>query len=70
MCKSRCEAGVGNTIYNKSYGLVKEKAEKGKNDELRKGLLEILGEDNIGFWHLIDQIVFYEGLLAQFQSKN
>jgi len=49
---------------------VKENIEKNKNEELRKGLTEILGEENIGFWHLIDQIVFYEGLAGEFQTKN
>lgn len=41
-----------------------------KNEDIRKGLTEILGEDNIGFWHLVDQIIFYEGLLLEFQNKN
>ena len=49
---------------------MKENSEKAKNEELRKGLTEILGEENIGFWHLIDQIVFYEGLMGQFKSKT
>ena len=67
---SRCEAGIGNSIYGKTYNFVKENSEKAKNEELRKGLTEILGEENIGFWHLVDQIVFYEGLMGQFQSKT
>lgn len=57
-------------IYSQAYSFVKENIEKMKNEDMRKGLTEILGEDNIGFWHLIDQIIFYEGLLLEFQNKN
>ena len=57
-------------ICSQAYSFVKENIEKMKNEDMRKGLTEILGEDNIGFWHLIDQIIFYEGLLLEFQNKN
>ena len=36
-----------------------------KSDEQRKHMIEILGEDQIGFWHLIDQILLLEELLTQ-----
>ena len=31
-------------------------------------LKEIMGEDNIGFWHLINQIIFFEGMLKDFEK--
>lgn len=49
---------------------MKENLEKMKIEEMRKGLNDILGEDNIGFWHLIDQIIFYESLMGEFQAKS
>lgn len=49
---------------------MKENLEKSKIEDLRKALTDLLGEENIGFWHLIDQIIFFEGLLPQFLIKN
>jgi hypothetical protein len=50
----RCEAGLGNVIYEKAYEYVKFNQNKISSEEMRKKLVDILSEDNIGFWHLID----------------
>lgn len=34
---------------------------------LKRGL-EIMGENNIGFWHLVNQIIFFEGMLKDFEK--
>ena len=79
---SRCEAGIGNSLYEKAYKYLSEKANANSQEEMRKHLigkfiiilslelLDILGEDNIGFWHLIDQILLFEGFAKRFQEAN
>ena len=48
--------------FLKAYQLT----EKGAN---RQAMIEVLGEDQIGFWHLIEQVLFYESVLKS-TSRN
>ena len=34
-------------------------------EENRDGLIQILGEDSIGFWAILDQIMFYEQIVDE-----
>lgn len=63
LLKHRCEAGLGLKIFQKGYDLVKEKGtdisfivlgSTLKGEEMRKLMAELLGEENVGYWHLLD----------------
>ena len=71
LLRHRCEAGLGNNIFEKAYSHLKNKGDQmsQKTDELRKALVEILGEDMIGFWHLIDSLLNYEDLLKNISNR-
>lgn len=38
-------------------------------DEIREQLIKILGEESIGFWAIMDQIYFYEGILDEISTN-
>ena len=60
--KHRCETALGSNKYLRSYNAVNNGANKA-------AMLEILGDRMIGYWHLIDQIMFNESILKTL-SKN
>jgi non-specific serine/threonine protein kinase/NIMA (never in mitosis gene a)-related kinase len=33
-----------------------------RGEELRKVMIDLLGEENVGYWHLIDQLLYVEEL--------
>jgi len=70
LLRYRCEAGIGNSLYEKAYRFLNERASANNQEENRKYLIDILGEENIGFWHLIDQILLFEGFAKKFQEVN
>jgi len=70
LLKHRCEAGLGSVLYEKAYKLLQEKINVAKPEEIRKNLIDIFGEDNIGFWHLIDQILLLEDFSKKLQEAN
>ena len=37
-------------------------------DEMRQGLIQIVGEESIGLWNILDQILFYEDLVREIQQ--
>lgn len=58
-------------MYEKSYEYLKEVNSEGATaDEKRDGLIQILGEDWIGFWAILDQILFYEGMVDELSVLN
>ncbi|KAL4507112.1 hypothetical protein ABPG72_001905 [Tetrahymena utriculariae] len=67
--RHRCEASLGIVMFDKAYDYLKVNNNKCSTDELRKQLVEILSEENIGFWHLIDQILFLEEVLLTIPSQ-
>ena len=42
----------------------------GSADERRKGLISIIGEESIGLWAILDQIIFYEDLVSEIKSLS
>lgn len=55
MLKHRCEAALGFNLFEKAYKLIK------RNEEgLRSKLCELIGEENIGFYVVFDNILFLE----------
>ena len=69
--KHRCIASLGNNMYERAYDYLKESnSEGGTPEQNREGLIQILGEDWIGFWAILDQIMFYEGMVDELSTLN
>jgi hypothetical protein len=64
-------ASLGNNMYEKAYDYLKDVNSEGASaEEKRDGLINILGEDWIGFWAILDQILFYEGMVDELSVLN
>ena len=58
-------------MYERAYDYLKQSNSEGATpDEKREGLISILGEDWIGFWAILDQILFYEGMVDELNALN
>lgn len=58
-------------MYERAYEFLKESGSEGTSAlENREGLIQILGEDSIGFWAILDQILFYEGMVDELSTIN
>ena len=69
--RHRCVASLGNNMYEKAYDYLKDAISEGASaEEKRDGLVQILGEDWIGFWAILDQILFYEGMIDELSCLN
>jgi len=60
--KHRCSASLGTNLFEKAFGYLQGAKDQG-GDEVREKLVDILGEDNIGFWAIMDQIMFLQEIL-------
>lgn len=64
--KHRCVSSLGYNMYERSYEFLKNAVKKGvSTEERRNGLIKIMGEESIGFWALLDQILFFEELIEE-----
>ena len=64
--KHRCVASLGYNLYEKAFDFLKQTTQQGGGtQDKRQGLINILGEESIGFWAILDQILFYEGLVEE-----
>lgn len=64
--RHRCVASLGNNMYQKAYDFLKESNAEGSTpEEKREGLIQVLGEEWIGFWAILDQVLFYEGMVDE-----
>ena len=54
-------------MFNNAYGYLKEH-KNDRPDELRVVLNDMLGDGNIGYWHLIEQVLFFEEFLNDFET--
>ena len=63
--KDRCLKSLGNNFYNKAYNYLKNARKNNylNNDKIREYLSNTFGKNNIGYWQLIDQILFLEDIL-------
>ena len=53
-------------MYEKAYEFLKQAVVKSMNTEDRRsGLIKIMGEESIGFWVILDQILFFEDLIDE-----
>ncbi|CAD8209976.1 unnamed protein product [Paramecium octaurelia] len=64
LLKHRCEGGLGSNLADKALALIRTK--QSSNQDLRKQLIVLLGEENIGYWQLFDQILYMEDLIAKY----
>ncbi|CAD8112879.1 unnamed protein product [Paramecium primaurelia] len=64
LLKHRCEGGLGSNLTDKALAFIRTK--QSSNQELRKQLIVLLGEENIGYWQLFDQILYMEDLIAKY----
>jgi len=63
LLRHRCESGLGSLLFEQVYAIIKEnKDSKVSGEKTREQLLEVLGKENIGFWAIIDNILFLEGM--------
>lgn len=65
MLKHRCEAALGYTLFEKAYKLIKKRPEG-----LRDKLCELIGEDNVGFYVIFDNILFLEKKKKELKNQN
>ena len=69
--RHRCVASLGNNMYERAYEYLKDINSEGASaEEKREGLIQILGEDWIGFWSILDQILFYECMIDELSTLN
>ena len=65
--KNKCIDSLKQEKFDKAYNYLVKIKKKEENDidnrDLREHLIKILGKDNIGYWHLIDQIILFEKML-------
>ena len=62
-------SSLGNQIFEKAYTAYKGVSMRSA-DEIRETLVKILGEESIGFWAIMDQIVFFEGILEEINDNS
>ena len=63
--KERSIKALGSNFYNKAYNYLKQAKNNNSidNDIKREYLSNTFGKNNIGYWQLIDQILFLENIL-------
>ena len=67
--KDKTIKALGTNFYNKAYNYLKNARNNSSmlnNDIKREYLSNTFGKNNIGYWQLIDQILFLENLLETF----
>ena len=65
--KNKCLNNLEEEQYKKAYNYLVITKKNNSNEinkrEIRENMIKILGENNIGYWHLIDQILLFEDML-------
>lgn len=58
-------------MYEKTYDFLKQAVSKNMStDDRRVGLIKIMGEESIGFWAILDQILFFEDLIDEISTAT
>lgn len=69
--RHRCVASLGNNMYERALEFLKDQVNSNAPSEQRRnGLISIIGEESIGLWAILDQIIFYEDLAREIQSMS
>ena len=61
--KNSCETALGMHKFMRACQLV----EKGAS---RTDIIEAIGKESLGYWHLIEQTMFFDSLLREMEMKN
>ena len=63
--RHRCEAGLGHQLFTQAYEYMSDKnvLDPDESDQMRVELKDILGAESVGYWCLLDQIVYLEASL-------
>ena len=67
--KHRCIGSLGNQLFEKALSSLQANIQKSA-DEIREILIKILGEESIGYWAILDQIVLFEGILDEMSTND
>ena len=66
LLRHRGEAGIGSSLFEQAYAILRGHEKQGSKapsgDAVRKELCELLGEENIGFWAIVSQVLFLENI--------
>ena len=58
-------------MYEKTYDFLKQAVVNSvSTDDRRVGLIKIMGEESIGFWAILDQILFLEDLIDEISTAT
>ena len=67
--KKKCIESLKEEKYEKAYNYLMKIRNKHETDidnrNIREHLIKILGKDNIGYWHLLEQIILFEQMLCK-----
>ena len=67
--RNRCIESLGMKIFMDAYNYLaeikKNKNKKVNNSDIRSNLINIFGKNNIGYWHLLEQIFILQDLLKE-----
>lgn len=64
--RHRCVSSLGYNMFERAYDFLKQAVAKHvSTEERRSGLIKIMGEESIGFWAILDQILFFEDLIEE-----
>ena len=65
--RNKCIDSLKQEKFDKAYNYLVKIRKKNDNDvdsrNIREHLIKILGKDNIGYWHLLEQIIIFEQML-------
>ena len=65
--KKKCIESLQEEKFSKAYeylyNIKKSNNKEINNRDIRKNLIKIIGEENIGYWHFIDQIIIFQEML-------
>jgi hypothetical protein len=65
LLRHRCESALGYTLYEKAYKIIKR-----NEDQIREKLCKLIGEENIGFFVVFDNILFLEKMKRKLMIKT
>ena len=67
LLRHRCAGSIGNTIFEQAMDFLRQNNQT--NLEIKRtGLEKILCDNQIGFWAVMDQILFYEQLALELST--
>lgn len=69
LLRHRVVGSIGFQIYEQAMEYLTSATQHEKQEQKRQRLGSILGEESIGYWAIMDQILFYEDLIAELSTQ-